>query len=333
MKAIALLSGGLDSMVAIRLMLEQGIEISAYNLTTVFCCCTPKDFSCSAARSAVRQLGIDLKVENATEEFLKVVEDPRHGYGRGMNPCIDCRIMMLKRAKRYMDEIGASFAVTGEVLGQRPMSQRLQAMRLIERESGLDGLIVRPLSATLLEPTIPETEGWVDRTKLLAIQGRSRSKQMLLADGFGLKDYPCPAGGCLLTDPIFAVRLRDLLEHEGHLSREDVTLLKVGRHFRLGDDAKAVVGRDESENARLAALASDGDAVLRADGVPGPTTLVRGNADIEQLRLAASMTARYGQGRELPSVPVVCERPGRETALTLDVAPIADSELRGMRIG
>ncbi|MFH1501886.1 MAG: hypothetical protein ABIG03_02435 [Candidatus Eisenbacteria bacterium] len=333
MKAVALLSGGLDSMVAIRLMLEQGIEVSAYNLTTVFCCCTPKDSSCSAARSAVRQLGIDLKVENATDEFLRIVENPPHGYGRGMNPCIDCRIMMLKRARRYMDEIGASFAVTGEVLGQRPMSQRLQAMQLIERESGLRGLIVRPLSATLLEPTVPETEGWVDRRRLLAIQGRSRGTQMLLADEFGLKDYPCPAGGCLLTDPIFAVRLRDLLEHAGHLSREDVTLLKVGRHFRLGRSAKAVVGRDEAENAKLVALALLGDAVLRADGVPGPTTLVRGDADVDQLELAAAMTVRYGKGRELPRVPVVCERRGRETTFTLDVAPMADSELRGLRIG
>ena len=247
MKAVGLLSGGLDSMLAIRLMLDQGIEMSAFNVVTMFCCCTPRGASCSSATTAVRQLGIDLQVVNTTDEFLPIVADPPHGHGSGMNPCLDCRIMLFRKAAAYMRKSGASFLVTGEVLGQRPMSQRRDAMRLIDRESGVDGYIVRPLSAGLLEPTIPEKRGWVDREAMLSVSGRSRKPQIALAEEKGLLDYPCPAGGCLLTDPIFAHRLRDLLDHVGELRKADVSLLRLGRHFRVGGGAKAIVGRDEGE--------------------------------------------------------------------------------------
>ena len=333
MKAVGLLSGGLDSTIALQLMLDQGIEVFAFNLVTMFCCCTPKGSSCSSARTAVSQLGIDLKAVNATDEFLTIVEDPRHGYGSGMNPCLDCRIMMFRKAREYMEEIGASFVVTGEVLGQRPMSQRRDAMRLIDRESGLAGYVVRPLSAGLMEPTIPEKEGWLDREKLLAVSGRSRKPQMALAEGMGIRDYPCPAGGCLLTDPIFAQRLRDLLEHDGELRKEDVSILKLGRHFRLSARAKAVVGRDEHENHKLGNELRNGDHALEVSGEPGPLTLVRGGVGEDDLAIAATITARYGKSGGRGATTVLCRRVGDGAMVRIDVGPVDRERVRSKMIG
>jgi tRNA U34 2-thiouridine synthase MnmA/TrmU len=238
MKAIALLSGGLDSTLAAKVVMQQGIELEALNFLTVFCTCTHRGESCLASQKAVDSLGIPLRVFNVSEEYLEVVKHPRHGYGSNMNPCIDCRIFMLRRAKAYMESVGASFIVTGEVLGQRPMSQRKDSMCLIEKEAGLEGSILRPLSAKFLPASIPEKEGWVDRERLLNIQGRSRKPQIKLADHFGIQDYPCPAGGCLLTDPGFSKRMRDLILHHPDFSLNDVHLLKVGRHFRLSPKVK-----------------------------------------------------------------------------------------------
>ncbi|MEF8788215.1 MAG: hypothetical protein V5A84_04020, partial [Planctomycetota bacterium] len=204
MRAVALLSGGLDSTLAIRVLQDQDIEIHAINFMSLFCTCTPKDSSCSAAQTAVDQLGVSLKTVNTSKEFVELVKDPPHGYGSEVNPCLDCRIVMFRRAQEYMDEIDASFLVTGEVLGERPMSQRREAMRLIEKEAGLEGLIVRPLCAAHMEPSIPEEKGWVDRDALLDIRGRNRTPQMELAEKYDINDYPCPAGGCRLTDPGYA---------------------------------------------------------------------------------------------------------------------------------
>ena len=333
MKAVGLLSGGLDSTVAMQMMLDQGIEVFAFNHVTMFCCCTPKESSCSAARTAVDQLGIDLKVVNATSEFLPIVANPKHGYGSGMNPCLDCRIMMFREAREYMEEIGASFVVTGEVLGQRPMSQRRDAMRLIDSESGLTGYVVRPLSAGLLEPTIPEEEGWIDRGKLLAVSGRSRRPQMALAESMGLRDYPCPAGGCLLTDPIFAMRLRDHLEHGGEMSEKEIGILKLGRHFRLSEHAKAVVGRDEHENHRLGSELRSGDHALEVSGQPGPLTLVRGDVGEEDLAAAASITSRYGKSGGRSATTVVCRRVGGGAAASMHVGPVDRESIRSKMIG
>jgi tRNA U34 2-thiouridine synthase MnmA/TrmU len=234
--------------------MEQGVELEALNFMTVFCTCTNRGATCLASQKATESLGIPLKVLNVSEEYLGVVKHPKHGYGSNMNPCIDCRIFMLKRAKDYMEESGAAFIVTGEVLGQRPMSQRKDAMRLIEKEASLEGLILRPLSAKVLPVTIPERERWVDREKLLKIQGRSRKPQIGLAEHYNIRDYPCPAGGCLLTDPGFAKRMKDLMMNEPNFSLNDVHLLKIGRQFRLSRGVKLVVGRNKEENQKIQTL-------------------------------------------------------------------------------
>jgi tRNA U34 2-thiouridine synthase MnmA/TrmU len=326
MKAIALLSGGLDSTLAARVLLEQGIELEALNFITVFCNCTHRDESCLASQKAVATLGIPLKVMNVSEEYLDVVKHPEHGYGSNMNPCIDCRIFMLKKAKAYMEERGASFIVTGEVLGQRPMSQRKEAMALIDRKAGLEGLILRPLSAHLLRMTIPEREGWVDRKKLLAIQGRSRKPQMKLAEAFGIRDYPCPAGGCLLTDPQFSKRMKDLLTYQADFGLNDVHLLKVGRHFRLSPQVKLVVGRNEEENQRIKTFAREDDGLLKVVHYPGPLTLVRGEAEEDRVEVAAALTARYSKAKDLERVEISFSRNGKDRSLW--VAPLPEAKLR-----
>lgn len=295
-KAIALLSGGLDSTLAVKLILDQGIEVEALNFVTPFCTCNRKG-RCEA-RHVAEEFGIPWKTIAVTEEFFRVIREPKHGYGSGMNPCLDCRILMFSRARKRMEEIDAAFVFTGEVLGQRPMSQHRQAMRIIDRESGLDGRLLRPLSARLLEPTIPEKEGLVDREKLMDIQGRSRKPQMALAEEHGITDYPCAAGGCLLTDPGFAQRMRDLVRSHPDFDLNDVNLLKVGRHFRLSLGAKAVVGRDEEENRRLQLLARQSDFLFEVRSCGSPVTLLRGEAGGAEIHLAAAITARYSDAED-----------------------------------
>lgn len=330
MKAIALLSGGLDSTLAARLVLDQGIELEALNFMTVFCTCTTRGATCLASQKAVETLGISLKVFNVSEEYLHVVKEPRHGYGSNMNPCIDCRIFMLKKAKTYMEESGASFIVTGEVLGQRPMSQRRDAMRLIEKEAGLDGLILRPLSAQFLPVTLPEKEEWVDREKLLNIQGRSRKPQMKLAEEYNIRDYPCPAGGCLLTDPGFGRRMKDLMEHDPDFSLNDVHLLKFGRHFRLSPEAKLVVGRNEDENRKIETFAQARDILLKAARFPGPVSLLRGGGDGRGLERAASITARYGKAKGINQVEINWKKAEEAEGQSLLVSPIDESDLQSL---
>ena len=213
-KAVGLLSGGLDSTLAAKVLIDQGIDVHAVNFVSPFCNCTPKSAGCASVVKAVRQLGgIPLKRIALGDEYLRMVKSPQHGYGRGLNPCVDCRIMKIRRAAEYMREIGASFLFTGEVIGQRPMSQNRIAIETIDKYSGMAGYILRPLSARFFDPTIPEINGLVDRSKLPAFQGRSRKPQIELAHAAGIADYPCPAGGCLLTDESFAERLLDYFKH------------------------------------------------------------------------------------------------------------------------
>ena len=246
-KALALLSGGLDSTLAVKIMLEMGLDVEALNFTSPFCTCTGKNAGCkSEAVRVAETFDIPIKVIHKGLDYLEIVRRPRHGYGKGLNPCVDCRIYLLRKAKEYMRESGADFVITGEVLGQRPMSQRRDTLRVIERESGLEGLLLRPLSAHFFDPTIPEREGWVNRDNLLAIKGRSRKEQIKLADDLNITDYPCPAGGCLLTELSFVPKIQDIFDHSDELNLRDFRLLKIGRHFRIGAKTKLIIGRDEN---------------------------------------------------------------------------------------
>jgi tRNA U34 2-thiouridine synthase MnmA/TrmU len=332
MKAIALLSGGLDSTLAARVILEQGLELEALNFMTVFCTCTNRGATCLASQKAVETLGIPLRVFNVSEEYLSVVKHPKHGYGSNMNPCIDCRIFMLKKAKARMEESGSAFIVTGEVLGQRPMSQRRDAMRLIEKEAGLEGLILRPLSAKGLPVTIPEKEGWVDRERLLKIQGRSRKPQIELAGHYGIHDYPCPAGGCLLTDPGFAKRVKDLMVHNPDFSLNDVHLLKMGRHFRLSHGVKLVVGRNEEENQKIQTFAQGEDILLKVSSFPGPLSLLRGKFEQEDIEKAAAITAHYSKAKDLKNIEVTYRRGDEDHHHSLFALPISRGEIERLMI-
>ncbi len=305
-KAVALLSGGLDSTLAVRLILEQGIEVYALNFTSAFCTCNSgskhKDRAhqgggCkSEARRVAEKFGIPVKVMVKGLDYIDIVRNPRYGYGKGVNPCVDCRIYMFKLARQYMEEIGADFVITGEVLGQRPMSQRRDTFRTIEQESGLEGRILRPLCAKHLEPTIPEKEGMVDRSKLLDMVGRTRKPQMHLAEEFNLDDYPCPSGGCLLTDKIFARKVRDLFEHKKDITTRDLQILKVGRHFRY-NSTKLVISRNESENQRLKGIVRAEDTVVEPVGFPGPVGVVCGGGENGSIEVCARLVLRYAKKR------------------------------------
>lgn len=301
-KAVVLLSGGLDSILATKLMLNQGIDVSALHFTSPFCNCTHgKNKGCGIqAMNSAEELGVQVTVKTKGIDYLKLLQNPRHGYGKNMNPCIDCRIFMLNVAGRFMREVNASFIVTGEVLGQRPMSQRKEAIRLIERESGLEGLILRPLSAHHFPPTIPEKEGIVVREKLLGLAGRSRKGQYELAETYNLSEFSCPAGGCLLTDPIFAGKLRDLFHFDPGCTMNDAALLKIGRHFRLSEKTKLIVGRDKEENERLRSLSHAGHLFLRPLSFIGPSGLLVGRADGIHIDVAANIMASYAKDRGFP---------------------------------
>ncbi|MFH1623913.1 MAG: hypothetical protein ABID54_02005 [Pseudomonadota bacterium] len=331
-KAIALLSGGLDSTLAVKLILEQGIEVEAVNFVSAFCTCTSSNSRCLEGKSAADKLGIKLRVFNISRELVELVRHPKYGYGRNMNPCLDCRIFTFKKAGEYMKEGGASFLITGEVLGERPMSQRRDAMRIIERDSGLDGLILRPLSAKLLSPTTPEKEGLVDRERLLAIQGRSRKPQIALAEKLGINDYPCPAGGCLLTDPGFAKRMRDLMNHIPNFTLNDVHLLKIGRHFRLSPRAKIIVGRNEKENKKLATFALEGDLIYKVLDFPGPVTVVRGELEDPLSEIPARITATYSKAKNEKEVNVTCKECASGSTRVLRISPLERNRLEELMI-
>ena len=331
MKAVALISGGLDSTLATKLIKEQGIEIIALNFKTPFCLCDRKSSSgcTSHSRQVAINFGIEFKVVNITEDFFKVIEKPKYGYGSNMNPCIDCRILKFRKAKEFMQEVGAAFIITGEVLGQRPMSQHRQALNIIDKESELTGLVLRPLSAKLLPETIPEKEGWVSREKLLNFSGRTRKPQIELAKRLDIKDYSCPAGGCLLTDPEFSKRIKDLIAHEG-LNLNNVELLKIGRHFRLSSTARLVVGRNQLENERLFDLSKESDYLFRPLEIPGPTALARGEFNTELIRFSGSVVSRYCDLNGRTEVDLIyCYRNKKEI---LRISPLAEDSLKSLRI-
>ena len=327
--AVALFSGGLDSILAVKLIQEQGIEVKGVNFKTPF-------FGLDEAFVIAKDLDINLKIIDITEELLKILKNPKYGFGKNMNPCIDCHALMFKKAGEYMNKIGASFILSGEVLGERPMSQNRNSLSIIERESGFEGKILRPLSALLLTETIPEKEGLVDRNKLLDISGRSRKRQMKLAAKMGIKDYPSPAGGCKLTEPAFSKRLRDLFT-QGVFSLEEIELLKLGRHFRLSKDIKLVVGRNKEENGQLQNFFQDGDFLFKAKNLKGPVSLLRKRSkliDDELIDKSCQITARYCDRNEEEYEEVFIDhyRELKGIAKTRKVKPLMENELESLRI-
>jgi len=341
-KAVGLISGGLDSTLAARVLMEQGIEVHGFNYATGFCSNDqrravgrPGEALNRLRNEAVRagaDLGIEVEIVPVEKEYFQVVTHPKFGHGANMNPCIDCRIFMLKKAKDRMDALGAHFVFTGEVLGQRPMSQHLSALKTIEREAGLEGLLLRPLSAQHLPETIPEQRGWVDRERLLAISGRSRRGQIALAETFGIGEFPQPSGGCCsLTDETFSRRLRDVLAHRAPFEpgTEDSVLLKVGRHFRISHQVKVVVGRDEAENAFLARHL-EGRWWFEVPNAGSPLVLVQGNPDPALRGFIGRITARYSSRKGETEVEVVATR--GEIQERLRVAPLTDQDLDAHRI-
>jgi tRNA-uridine 2-sulfurtransferase len=288
-RALGLLSGGLDSILACLVLRRAGVEASAISFTSPF-------FGADKAQAAADAHAIPLTVlEVGPEHLEQVVKNPRYGYGSNMNPCIDCHAYMFRQAGAVLERQGLDFLFSGEVLGQRPMSQNKQALATVAKHSGVGPRILRPLSALVLAPTAMEDSGLVERSLLLGLSGRSRKPQMALALELGVRDYPAPAGGCLLTEPGFSRRLKDLLDHDPAAGVELVELLKHGRHLRLSPAAKLIVGRNQAENQTLEALAPPSSRRLVAQGVPGPLGLYFGPAPGPDLDLAAALVAGYGQ--------------------------------------
>jgi len=301
MKALSLFSGGLDSILSVKVIGEQGVDVIGIFFETPF-------FSSEKAVQSAHYIGLPLQVIDITDRFLPIVLSPRHGYGKGLNPCIDCHTFMLRLAGEMLKEEGADFIISGEVLGQRPMSQNLRSLSLISHDSGFKDLILRPLSAKRLPETLPEKKGWVMRERLLGLSGRSRKPQIELAKKFGIKEYPAPAGGCLLTEVVFSRRLKDLLSRDPKFLRRDIELLKWGRHFRINERTKIVVGRDQKENGMITSFIEAGDTVLTVESFPGPTVLITGELSSEEIQLTASITVSYSDAAIGQSVVVQLKR-------------------------
>ncbi len=289
-KAVALLSGGLDSKLAIRIVQAQGIEIEALSFKTQFNCCNDE------AGQAARELGVPVTMLSTDEEYLRVVEKPKYGYGRAVNPCTDCRIYMFALAAKFMEKVGASFMISGEVIGQRPNSQMKRQLEIIDRDTGLGGLLVRPLSAKLLPPTKPEIEGILDREKLHGISGRSRKELIQMAHDFGMKDIPQPSTGCLLTEPEVGFRVKDIFKNQKEYTRWDFDLVKFGRHFRLSENAKVILGKSEEQNLKLEAYYEEGKSSLFIpNNFYGPSALLIGELTEETKDLAIKLLMNYSK--------------------------------------
>lgn len=329
-KVVALLSGGLDSRLAVKMMQNQGFEVEAVAIKTPFC-----DFDCGRGcgfeiRETADTLGVKLKTVYLGDEYIEMLKHPKHGFGSGMNPCIDCRAMMFEAGKKHMEEIGAEFIISGEVLGQRPMSQHGPALKIIEKESGLEGKIVRPLSAALLPPTEPELKGLIRREDLGKIRGRSRKDQLKMAQEFGIENPPNAGGGCLLTDPAFAIRVKDLFKHTETPTTNDIDLLKIGRHFRFDENTKLIVGRHKDENEVIKALALDGDILLEAKDHVGPVTLIRGENAQHYVEFGAAITLRYGDApKDTPSVVTIQKN---DVESEVSTVPVIESDYLQYRI-
>lgn len=335
-KAAALISGGLDSMLAAKVIMEQGVVVEGINFFTGFCveghthAIRKKDQEKLKRNNALwsaEQLGIKLHIVDIIEEYKDVVINPKHGYGAHMNPCLDCKIFMVNKAKQWIEDNGFDFIITGEVIGQRPMSQRKETMPVVARESGADDLLLRPLCAKNLPVTLPEKEGWVDRNQLYGFSGRSRKPQMALAEKFGFADYAQPAGGCcFLTDENYSIKLVDLWKSRGskQYDLDDIMLLKVGRHIRPSPDFKMIIAREEGEGRFLQGYKGS-FIYMNTVSHRGPLVLIDGTPSDQDLELAARITARYGQGRDADKVVVKIVQQGQEKEL--EVSPLSADEI------
>jgi tRNA-uridine 2-sulfurtransferase len=340
-KAVALISGGLDSMLAARAIQDHGVIVEGINFFTGFCveghthAIRRKDRERSRPKRnnalwVAEQIGIKLHIVDVIEEYKDVVINPRHGYGANLNPCLDCKGFMVGKAREWMETHGFDFIITGEVLGQRPMSQRRDTFPVVARESGAFDRLLRPLSAKLLPPTLPEREGWVDRDRLFDFHGRNRKPQIALARAYGIEDFAQPAGGCcFLTNEHYTAKLTDLWRTRGskNYDFDDIMLLKVGRHLRPRPHFKLIIAREEGENRFLSGYRHR-YTTFRSLSHNGPVALLEGEANDDDLRLAARLVARFGKGRNAASVRIEIadrDRPAR----TIDVPPLAQNDIPG----
>jgi tRNA-specific 2-thiouridylase len=293
MKAIALFSGGLDSMLAIKVLQEQGIEVIAVNFNIGFGSTEDRR---EHMQKVAKEVGVELVIADVRERYVsEVLFSPKYGYGSAFNPCIDCHGNMFKWAKEYMDKYGASFVISGEVLNERPMSQRKEAMNQVEKISGLTGLVLRPLSAKFMAPTTPELEGWVDREQLLDLEGRSRKRQYELVEKYGIDYFESPGGGCLLTDKFVAIKIRDFIRYD-NFTKADIDVIKFGRHFRVGPTAKLVVGRHQEDNEKIRGIVNEKfDTVHMPEGIIGPVSLLAKSATPSEREAAAKIILTYGR--------------------------------------
>lgn len=319
-KALAMVSGGLDSILAAKLIKEQGIDVIGICFKSYF-------FDEKNASRMVKQIDIPLEVVDFSEEHFDMVKNPKHGHGKNMNPCIDCHAMMMKYSGELLEKFDADFIITGEVLGQRPMSQNKGALNIVKKESGIGQKILRPLCAKNLEPTEMENNGLVDREKLMDISGRTRKVQMELADKWNIIDYPSPAGGCKLTEPNYSKRLKEILKHKENISKRELELLKVGRHFRLSDNAKIISTRTAEEAEEIKKYLNEEDLIFYAKDFNGSMVVVVGEATEKDIEFAAKVTGRYCKGKDESSLKIKYAKYLHEFKNVMDIKPAVDEEI------
>lgn len=324
-RALAMISGGLDSILAAKLIKDQGIEVIGICFKSYF-------FGESNAVRMCKQIDIPLEVIDFSKEHFEMVKKPKHGYGKNLNPCIDCHAMMMKYSGELLKTYNADFIITGEVLNQRPMSQNKKSLEVVKKESGFSDKILRPLCAKNLDPTPMEVQGLVDREKLMDISGRNRAKQMELAEQWNIVDYPSPAGGCKLTEPNFSERLRDLLSHKENISSEDIKLLNCGRHFRINQCTKIIVARTKEDAEDIKKLLDNDNIIMFPSSHSGAMVVIDGMLDEASLKLAASIAARYSKGKNEQRVVIKYGRYRHPLNSTIEVKPMEDSEINSFII-
>lgn len=326
-RALSVISGGLDSILATRIVMDQGVDVTAIHFVSPF---FGSERGVLAARMADRY-GIRAVSVDIADSYLEMLGSPQYGYGKNFNPCVDCKILLFSTARLMLGRLGARFIITGEVLGQRPMSQRRDTLRVIERDSLTGGLLLRPLSAKLLKPTIPELNGWVKRDELFGFSGRSRKPQIELASRLGITGYPAPAGGCCLTDPILSGRIRRLYALKGRPEAREIALIQIGRPFLIGETAVLTIGRNEEENEQIGKLAGNGALFLRTVDTPGPAGVIIGAPTDEDIYRAAAVIAFYTKGRVVPTVSVGTGSYDDSFRTVRAAAPAAEKEVEDMK--